>query len=116
MRCETCKATSQFREGQRIPFKNYRQQPWLKSSPDSPAGDEAQAEVMGVNDVRVHFPVTKNALVIPPESRIRQGTVVDRLYCSSEKRRQIDRAVTPWPEKGRIQVVGVGVALHTGRY
>ena len=104
LRCETCKATRQFWEGkQNPPLKIDRQQPWLKSSPDSPAGDEGLAEVMGVNDVRVHYPVTKNALVIPPESRIRQGTVVDRLYSSSDQRRQIDQAVTPQAKKGRFK-------------
>ena len=103
LRCETCKATNMFQEGRRIPFKNYRQQPWLRSSPSSPPGKEGEAEVVGVNDVRVHFPVTKNALVLPPESRIRRGTVVDRLYCSSEKRRQIDRAANPLARESRIK-------------
>jgi hypothetical protein len=103
LRCKTCQAETDFREGTKIPFKNYRRQPWLRSSPGPPPADDALAEVIGVNDVRVHFPVTQNALVIPPESRIRRGTVVDRLYCSSEKRREIDQARTDLARQSKIK-------------
>ena len=45
--------------------------------------------MLAINDVRVHAPETANALVIPPESRIRRGTVVDRLFGSTEKQKAI---------------------------
>jgi hypothetical protein len=66
------------------------QQPWLTVSPDTVP--EESARIMEVNDIRLHIPETDNALVIPPESRIRKGTVLDRLYSSSVNRRQIERA------------------------
>ena len=66
------------------------QQPWLREPLAEPA--EEPAWVMEINDVRVHSPVTGTALVIPPESRIRRGTVVDRLHSSSRQQRRIRRA------------------------
>ena len=66
------------------------QQPWLHEPPvDSP---DEPAWVMEINDVRVHSPATSTALVIPPESRILRGTVVDRLYSSTRHQRRIRRA------------------------
>lgn len=38
------------------------------------------ANIMEVNDTRVHTPVNVSALVIPPESRIAHGTLTDKLY------------------------------------
>jgi hypothetical protein len=53
----------------------------------------------------VHSPETRNALVIPPESRIRKGTVVDRLYRSSQKRQQIDQARNDLARKGVFRLL-----------
>ena len=50
----------------------------------------------------LHFPVTKNALVIPPESRIRKGTVLDRLNRNSQKQQQIHNARTPLARKAAL--------------
>ena len=63
------------------------QQPWIREPPDK--SPETLAWLMEINDVRVHSPVSRTALVIPPESRIRQGTVVYRLYHSSPNQRKI---------------------------
>jgi hypothetical protein len=79
----------------RLSFENKPMQPWLKREPAEylQAGTtEGLGIVIEINDTRVHSAVTCNALVIPPESRIRKGTVVDRLYRSSQKRQQIDQA------------------------
>lgn len=56
---------------------------------------DVSAVVLSINDTRVHRPVNTSALVIPPESRIRKGSVVDRIYVSSPKRDQMDR---PMPQ------------------
>lgn len=50
---------------------------------------EALAWILEIGDVRVHSPETRTALVIPPESRIRKGTVVDRLYSSTDRQEEI---------------------------
>ena len=63
------------------------QQPWFREPPAEPPAEPAW--VIAINDVRVHTAATANALVIPPESRIRRGTVVDRLYGSSESQQRL---------------------------
>lgn len=106
LRCERCKATSDFRDGLQIPYVNpygkTRQQPWIRDEAEAVKG---MAVVLEINDARVHSPVTRNALVIPPESRIRKGTVVDRLYSSSPKRKQIEEARTPLARKGALSLI-----------
>ena len=66
------------------------QQPWMSEPPaEAPA---APGWLLEINDVRVHAAECRTALVIPPESRIRRGTVVDRLYGSSRNQRKIRSA------------------------
>ena len=77
---------------QRYPFPRATwQQPWIHEPPVGPPDDE-QAWLLELNDVRVHTPVNRTALVIPPESRIRRGTVVDRLYGNSRNQERIRKA------------------------
>ena len=74
---------------QRYPFPPTTwQQPWIYEPPVDPPDDEP-AWLLELNDVRVHTPVNRTALVIPPESRIRRGTVVDRLYGNSRNQEKI---------------------------
>lgn len=106
IRCERCRATGELTNDLRIPYGNLRQQPWLNTAPGESTqirseNDEPDlAVVIAINDARVHSAVTCNALVIPPESRIRKGTVVDRLYQSSQKRQRIDQARNVLARKG----------------
>ena len=58
-----------------------------------------------INDTRVYVPVAESVLVIPPESRVRKGTVVDRLYRNSGDRSRIDGARTPLARKGIIRTL-----------
>ena len=102
LRCERCNATSDFGDGLQIPFGKTRQQPWIKEDADA---TDSMATVLEINDARVHAPQTRNALVIPPESRIRKGSVVDRLYSSSPKLRLIEQARTPLARKGVLNLI-----------
>ena len=87
--CTRCRARSTLESRWPYPSRAW-QQPWL---PEPPAGPlDELAWVMEINDVRIHSPNTDTALVIPPESRIRRGTVVDRLYGSTRQLRQIRKA------------------------
>lgn len=90
LRCTRCKTVSDFNPNELLPFKQNRQ-PWLSSRPDN---IEVLGEILEVNDTRLHLSVTQNALVIPPESRVRRGTVVDKLYASSEKLNKVQQAKT----------------------
>jgi hypothetical protein len=92
LRCAACGAKAEFDEREPMRFMG-AMQPWLKEeAPADQAG--ATAQILTVNDVRVYSPEVDFVLVIPPESRLRQGTVVDNLYRNSGKRAEIDKAST----------------------
>ena len=81
VRCGRCRAFAPLPP--RFPFGEWAwQQPWFRERPE-PLDEPAW--VLEINDVRVHAPDTVTALVIPPESRIRRGTVIDRLFGSSDQ-------------------------------
>ena len=102
--CTRCGAGETLRSGAlpRRPFPpRTRQQPWLHDPPaESP---EAPGWLMEVNDVRVHSPSTRTALVIPPESRIHRGTVLDRLYGNSRILERIRNSRDQFARKRRIR-------------
>ena len=102
LRCEECGVTCDFGHNIQIPYGKERQQPWIKEQAETPDG---VATVLEINDARVHAPQTSNALVIPPESRIRKGSVVDRLYSSSSKLRQIEQARNALARKGALNLI-----------
>ena len=75
----------------RLPFPpRMWQQPWIPEPPAEPPSTAAW--LLEINDVRVHAAECRTALVIPPESRIRRGTVLDRLYGSSRNQQRIRNA------------------------
>ena len=93
LRCTRCGSNEHLRSGAlpRFPFPPRTwQQPWMREPPAK--APEAPGWLLEINDVRVHSPSTRTALVIPPESRIRRGTVLDRLYGSSRSRERIRNA------------------------
>ena len=102
--CSRCGANETLRYGTslRRPFPTRTwQQPWIRVPPsESP---EAPAWLMEINDVRVHAPLTRTALVIPPESRILRGTVLDRLYGSSGNQQRIRNARRGLARRGVIR-------------
>lgn len=89
--CAWCQASQAIRARVRYPIHEW-QQPWFRDPP--PSEPEEPAWILEINDVRVHSAETPTALVIPPESRIRKGTVVDRLYSSTSKQSDIRNART----------------------
>lgn len=109
LRCSRCGATSDFYNGIQIPYGNSRRQPWLNEPPENTSGNSGNkpelASVLEINDVRVHSASTRSALVIPPESRIRKGTVVDRLYRSSQKLKRLEWSRTPLARKSALQTL-----------
>ena len=85
--CNRCGAKKRFDPfGLALVVKVMRRQPWLNESVEL----QTPPRIMKVNHIQIHFPISRNALVIPPESRIQKGTVVDRLYNSIEKRRLME--------------------------
>lgn len=110
LRCDDCGVGVRFRGDDRLGFGQGRMQPWTQDDLVLPIdvgekGDQDLAQVMGINDTRVYAPVAESVLVIPPESRVRKGTVVDRLYRNSGDRSRIDSARTPLARKGIIRTL-----------
>lgn len=101
--CSRCHASTRFDESARLSFDHLWRQPWLREAPES--GDDEPGVVVGINDARVHSSIVRSALVIPPESRIHKGSVVDRLYSNSGKRAQIEQATSDFARKQEIGVV-----------
>ncbi len=77
-------------------------QPWIRE-PAGGSTDESMAEVMYIGDSRIYQEEKFRSLVIPPESRIRQGSVVDLLYRNSEDKRSIDKGQTDLQRKSAIK-------------
>ena len=95
VRCGRCRASGPLPS--RFPFgEGAWRQPWF---PETAGPLDEPAWVLEINDVRVHAPETVTALVIPPESRIRRGTVIDRLFGSSDQQAVLRGAGTPLHRK-----------------
>ena len=110
IRCGACGAEARFSGDEWV--KNFQgwMQPWTKDDLVSPKdvmeeGEEDHPQVLAINDTRVYQPVDESVLVIPPESRVRKGTVVDRLYRNSGDRSRIDSARTPLARKGILKTL-----------
>ena len=104
VRCTRCGSNARLPSGAlpRIPFPPHTwQQPWIREPPAQ--APETPALLVEINDVRVHSASTRTALVIPPESRIRRGTVIDRLYSSARSQRSIRNAKNPLARKSAIR-------------
>lgn len=101
LRCRRCQASAPFFP--RIPLTGHDpwRQPWRRShdglTPQPPGGsnpvpDSTQSwEILEVNDPRLYLPRARSGLVIPPESRVRRGSALDRLYCSPLDRADLER-------------------------
>ena len=86
--CSRCRSQHFFEKLKNLNHIN-QHQPWIfEGSPELEEADEV--EVLEVNNPGVYIPERVNALVIPPESRICQSTVVDRLFRNSKLCREID--------------------------
>ena len=91
VRCTRCDSSSAIPS--QIPFPPFAwQQPWVREPPLQPPPPDSPALLVEINDVRVHSPSTRTALVIPPESRIRRGTVTDRLFGSTRSLQTVRKA------------------------
>ena len=87
--CTRCHTSTQINLGKPIFYQGYRQ-PWVKEiieyrQEEGENTRQPTALIMEVSDTRVHIPKNKIALVIPPESRVSRGSLVDRLYRHPKK-------------------------------
>jgi hypothetical protein len=103
--CDRCQVRTRFQSNGRIPERYARRQPWERSNGQPAVEARQPAQVIEVNDPRLYYPHTRNALVIPPESRIRRGTVIDRLFCNRDHRRRLDQCRTALRRRGELQLL-----------
>ena len=102
LRCTKCRSTEDFRNEEHVQFPSGTWiQPWVRQFPDPPP--EVSAKVVEINDVRVHYPVSRSGLVIPPESRILNGTVTDRLYGNTRDQQKVWNARNPLARKASLK-------------
>lgn len=89
--CLRCKSKNTFNpQNMKIKLdRSTKEQPWLYSQ--APESDEP-GYILDMSDARVHRPVNRNALVIPPESRVVRGSIVDRLYQNASYRDRLESA------------------------
>ncbi len=119
LRCAACNAEMIFRGDEPVPFGTGRMQPWTKNDlvPASEQTSETTPtlyQILAINDSRVYSPQTVSALVIPPESRVRKGTVVDQLYRNSEARARIDSARNPLARKSAVRTLATEFRCSPG--
>ena len=103
--CTRCNASNDFFPGGEMPWWG-SEQPWSRGKPSAEVLNESPTgSVLAVSDPRVHFTERKNALVVPPESRIKRGSVVDRLYSSAEKRICLNKSKNRLAQKSAIKLL-----------
>ncbi len=103
VQCKKCSSQQTFEKIKTLKQIN-QHQPWIfEGSPELEESDKI--EVLEVNNPGVYIPERVNALVIPPESRISQSTVVDQLFRNSKLCREIDLIKNPLRRKGKINEI-----------
>lgn len=81
----SCGSTNRFYSKERLFYGNRTTQPWLQdiASDLEERSQSNMSQVLSIDDSRIYSAVSREVLVIPPESRVRKGTVVDELYRNS---------------------------------
>jgi len=116
LRCDAanCGSKAKFYGDERLPFGQQRMQPWTRDDlapVDTAPKDDAEegaanlAQVVTIDDTRAYSPEYEVVLIIPPESRVRKGTVVDLLYRNSAERKKLDNARTPLQKRSVIKTL-----------
>ena len=99
LHCRICNARAPFDPKQSWHGGDPMRQPWEESGSVRHGESPIKGSILEISDPRLHFPHTRSALVIPPESRVRRGTVVDRLYGSRSDRDDIEHARPGLPRR-----------------
>lgn len=103
IQCQRCKYSNRYdnRNGENDIGVIDRQQPWIYEKPNIEEG----VEILEINNPGVYLPERVNALVIPPESRIGKGTIVDQLSNNSKLCRELQSIKLPLRKKAKIKEV-----------
>jgi hypothetical protein len=104
LRCERCQAVTSFN-----PRKNLKlsvdpsRQPWQRTEAKNSVPSQQEFVILAVNDSRLYLPRTTSGLVIPPESRVGAGDVIDRLFRNDAAQTELARCRTPLARKGVLR-------------
>ena len=92
LHCARCQASVPFPTHKPLIGHDPQRQPWRGSQgwqpSRQPGGDQPMRDspqpwrILEVTDSRIYFPWIKTGLVIPPESRVSRGSILDQLYCN----------------------------------
>ena len=100
--CLKCGATHTFANFSA--FKLSKKQPWLKSQDDFlPSIPSKNQRVVEINSLSVCIPQSQNALVIPPESRIKKADLVDKLYNNSLALQRLQNAKSSFGQESILK-------------
>lgn len=95
LRCERCQSQQPFSRNQQVQdARRARLQPWQLADADLAVPSQRPAAIIEVNDSRLYSARMRGGLVIPPESQVARGGVLDRLYRHHAARRELERCRT----------------------
>lgn len=104
LRCGRCGSSQRFSPGQELKDeRRARLQPWQKSGTGLAVPSKQSASILEVNDPRLYFTRLRGGLVIPPESQVERGGLLDRLYCNHAARMDLARARTRLARGGLLR-------------
>lgn len=103
LKCNDCGASTRFDSRQRWKGGDARRQPWERFDSHGRSEAQQEASILEVSDPRLYYPRTRSGLVIPPESRVKRGTVLDRLYCNRADHDELERARTELARRQRLR-------------
>lgn len=98
--CKRCQSSNYY-EKAKLKLMN-AVQPWIYDNAPQ-LEEEDIVEILEVNSPGVYLPELVNALVIPPESRMSETTVIDRVYNNEKFRRELENIKLPLPKKKKIK-------------
>ena len=101
--CDRCKASARFDPKGQLAGNVPRKQPWQRADTKASNDSQQKSLILEVNDARLYFPRVRAALVIPPESRIRQGGVLDLLYSNPAHRKELESRRSTLARKGLLR-------------
>lgn len=101
--CDRCRTRTGFDPGGQFAERSPQRQPWQASAGRPAAESQQRALILEVNDARLYYPRASAALVIPPESRIRRGSVLDLLYCDHTQRTALQQCRFPLERRSKLR-------------
>ena len=106
LHCDRCGAGATFDRKLLLRLDDPVRQPWVHSGASAQKTIDTDAVILEVSDPRLYYPRTRSALaIIPPESQVQRGSVLDRLYSNQADRDLLDRSRTDLARRGAMKTL-----------